>query len=352
MSLPYPDPSNPALPSPLFSDLAAVRADHMRANNAAIFADLEALDDRNPALVALTTGSFKTAALANANTYNGRSAFSCTAGVSDMPSAAAWHVVGIWNPTDSSGRFIAMLDGSLETWEINYAASTWGTWTKRADSYENQFANAFIGKYAATATAGGTLALTVASAMNQMLTGSANHTVTLPDVSTLQQGRLFIIANASTGNITVNSSGGNLVAVIPPSTVQQFLCILTTGTDAASWYVITAGYIPKTPYLAARALTPGDNVTIDWSAYSKASCLLNRSTTVFTFTAPALPTTLLLVLTQDDNGGRSVTFPTAVKWANGAVALSPGANAVDIVNIYWDGSTYYGTILNAFAALS
>ncbi len=48
--LPYSDPSNPALPSPLFSDLTAVRADHMRANNAAIFGDLTALDDRTASL--------------------------------------------------------------------------------------------------------------------------------------------------------------------------------------------------------------------------------------------------------------------------------------------------------------
>jgi hypothetical protein len=40
--LPYSDPSNPALPSPLFSDITAVRGDHLRANNAAIFADLNA----------------------------------------------------------------------------------------------------------------------------------------------------------------------------------------------------------------------------------------------------------------------------------------------------------------------
>lgn len=45
MTLPYSDPSNPALPSPLFSDVTAVRNDHMRANNAAIFADLEFLND-------------------------------------------------------------------------------------------------------------------------------------------------------------------------------------------------------------------------------------------------------------------------------------------------------------------
>lgn len=132
--LPYSDPSNPALPSPLFSDITAVRADHMRANNAAIFADLIELNSRNPELVALTSGSFKTAALANANTYNGRSFFTCTAGVSDTPFAGAWRIFGFWNPADSSGRFVAMADTSLETWVINYAGAAWGAWTILTDT--------------------------------------------------------------------------------------------------------------------------------------------------------------------------------------------------------------------------
>ena len=45
MSLPYSDPANPANPSPLFNDITAVRGDHMRANNNAIFADLTYLDN-------------------------------------------------------------------------------------------------------------------------------------------------------------------------------------------------------------------------------------------------------------------------------------------------------------------
>jgi hypothetical protein len=236
MTLPYSDPSNPALPSPLFSDVTAVRNDHMRANNAAIFSDLQFLDENNPALVALSSGSFKTAALANADTYNGRSLFTCTAGVSDTPYAGVWRIASTWNPADSSGRFIAMLDASLETWEINYAASAWGEWTQYVDSYGNHCANAFIGGYNSTATSGGTLTLTVASAQNQIFTGTSSHTIVLPVVSTLRPGRTFAVTNNSTGVITVNSSGGNLIAYVPPLTTQQFVCVLITGTDASSWF--------------------------------------------------------------------------------------------------------------------
>jgi len=296
MTLPYSDPSNPALPSPLFSDITAVRADHLRANNAAIFADLLALNERNPKLVALTSGSFKTAALANANTYNGRSLFTCTAGVSDTPYSGAWRIFGTWNPTDSSGRFVAMLDTSLETWEINYSGGVWGTWTKHADSYGNRYANAFVEGYNTTVTSGGTLTLDVSSAPNQFFTGSSNHTVVLPVANTLQLGRAFFITNISTGIITVNSSGGNQVTLIPPSTTRQILCILASGTDAASWFVSFDG-VPVGHEMDWSGLTPPTNyIPRDGSSLLRASypalfavlCGLTKSVTDISIGADAV----------------------------------------------------------------
>lgn len=169
--LPYSDPSNPALPSPLFSDITAVRGDHLRANNAAIFADLNALNARNPELVALTGGSFKTAALANADTYNGRSLFTCTAAVTDTPSAAAWRIIGYWNPTDSSGRFVATADASLETWEINYSGAAWGTWTRLTDASGNVTRD-IIGDVTGNVTGNADTATLAAAASSIKETGS------------------------------------------------------------------------------------------------------------------------------------------------------------------------------------
>lgn len=45
MPLPQPDPSNPALPAPLFADVDAVRGDHLRANNQLIWENLQYLFD-------------------------------------------------------------------------------------------------------------------------------------------------------------------------------------------------------------------------------------------------------------------------------------------------------------------
>jgi hypothetical protein len=89
--------------------------------------------------------------------------------------------------------------------------------------------------YATTATAGGTTVLTAASTSTQFFTGTLTQTITLPVVSTLVLGEVFVIHNNSTGALTVNSSGGNLVITIPAGNTYLLTCILTTGTSAASW---------------------------------------------------------------------------------------------------------------------
>jgi len=147
MTLPYSDPSNPALPSPLFSDITAARADHMRANNAAIFADLINLDGR----------------------------------------------------------------------------------LARVEDLEQ------------TASSGGTLTLSVTNKAQQLITGTLDHTIVLPVVSTLYVGFTFLIMNSSTQSVTVNSSGSDLVATVLAGRAICVTCILITGTTAASWKVIELG---------------------------------------------------------------------------------------------------------------
>ena len=89
--------------------------------------------------------------------------------------------------------------------------------------------------YATTATAAGTTTFTVASAYAQFFTGSTTQTVVLPVTSTLSLGQSFYINNNSSGTLTVNSSGGNLVATLTSNTTAVVTCISLSGTSAASW---------------------------------------------------------------------------------------------------------------------
>jgi hypothetical protein len=89
--------------------------------------------------------------------------------------------------------------------------------------------------YSNTATAAGTTTLTATSNHYQRFTGSTTQTVVLPVTSTLVAGVAYEIENASTGNLTVNSSGGNLVVTIIPGVTVQCMCIGTALTTAADW---------------------------------------------------------------------------------------------------------------------
>ena len=101
--------------------------------------------------------------------------------------------------------------------------------------------------YNSTATSAGTLVLTVSSSYKQYFTGTTTHTVTLPVASTLTVGQTFEIHNNSTGSITVNSSGSNLVGTVEANVTAQCTCILASGTTAASWDFDVTGFTSALP---------------------------------------------------------------------------------------------------------
>jgi hypothetical protein len=98
----------------------------------------------------------------------------------------------------------------------------------------------FANGYTTTATAAGTTTLTVASTQFQFFTGTTTQTVVLPVTSTLFTGLSYTVVNNSTGVVTVQSSGANTVLVMGPQSTATFVCILTSGTTAASWSVQAA----------------------------------------------------------------------------------------------------------------
>jgi len=113
--------------------------------------------------------------------------------------------------------------------------------------------------YTTTATAAGTTTLTVASNYRQFFTGSTTQTIVLPVTSTLVTGIAYEIENNSTGTLTVNSSGGNLVGTIPAGVCAHAVCIGTTLTTAADW---DWDYISTTTITGTGANVLGTSPTI------------------------------------------------------------------------------------------
>jgi hypothetical protein len=144
--------------------------------------------------------------------------------------------------------------------------------------------------YTTTATAAGTTTLTVSSNYRQFFTGSTTQTIVLPVTSTLVTGMAFEIENNSTGLLTVNSSGGNLVGTIPAGVCAHAVCIGTTLTTAADW---------DWDYISTTTITgTGANV-------------LNTSPTITTPTIDTITSAAATALTLKSAGTTAVTVDTS-----------------------------------------
>jgi hypothetical protein len=86
-----------------------------------------------------------------------------------------------------------------------------------------------------TVTASGTLALTVASTMAQVFTGStAGQICKLPDATTLVVGQRYEILNVATVSVALQDNSAAAMAVIPPNNLVVLKCI-GVGTAAGTW---------------------------------------------------------------------------------------------------------------------
>ena len=178
--------------------------------------------------------------------------------------------------------------------------------------------------YTSTATAAGTTTLTNTSSFYQQFTGATTQTVALPVTSTLTTGWTFHIVNNSTGNVTVNSSGANLVITVLPGTTAMCTCILASGTTAASWEAGLTDFSTATgtgavvlgtsPTITTPTLTFSTAATVTAGTNAQGQGALTNDYNVVT-TAAANPS--------------GVTLPTATVGRR-IVIVNKGANPVNV----------------------
>ena len=175
--------------------------------------------------------------------------------------------------------------------------------------------------YTTTATAAGTTTLTVSSNYRQFFTGTTTQTIVLPVTSTLVTGMAYEIENNSTGLLTVNSSGGNLVGTIPAGVCAHAVCIGTTLTTAADW---------DWDYISTTTITgTGANV-------------LGTSPTITTPTISSLSSAAATALTLQSAGTTAITVDTSQNVGIGTSSpnakLSLGQSAQNNLLYLFDGT--------------
>ena len=267
------------------------------------------------------------------------------------------------------------------------------------DANANIFTNNNVYNYTTIATAAGATTLTVGSSYLQFFTGITTQTVILPVASTLNNGHQFYIRNLSTGNITVQSSGLNIIRILGPNTRIILTCILNSGTTAASWsanylasvvadgkvmnfnnslivngtdgttmtfptananisainiaQTVTAVKTYSARLIAQKGVertfmtqTITANATVDLSAGNPDAKITLQATATVTLTMPAITGGNVirgeLWFIQDATGSRVPTIALTagtLKWAGGTAPIFTIAiNKVDIVSYTWDGT--------------
>lgn len=139
-----------------------------------------------------------------------------------------------------------------------------------------------------------------------------------------------VIAGAN--NVGVSTSGGTTTVdgvLLAPKASPTF-----TGTVKYGNYVLNPGETSDSPSAGA--------VTCDFSVNSAHSLTVVANTT-FTLSNPQTGGAYFIRIIQDATGGWTYTWPGTVKWPSGVAPIGSGANKIDLVSLYWDGTSYYGT---------
>jgi hypothetical protein len=189
-----------------------------------------------------------------------------------------------------------------------------------------------LGGYTTTATAAGTTTLTAASTTTQFFTGTSTQTIVLPVASTLVLGAAFSIHNNSTGDLTVNSSGANLVATVTANTTCLFTCILTSGTSAASWDADYTGFTSTLPVVRGgtglASGTSGGVLAYTATGTLASSAALAQNKVVIGGGAGVVPSTTTVLGTAA--AVTSGTYIQALGYADTVTALGNTGTAINL----------------------
>jgi hypothetical protein len=246
-----------------------------------------------------------------------------------------------------------------------------GNITGNADNVTGTVAVANGGTGATTLTLNNVLLGNGASALQVVAPGATGNVLTsngttwsssAPQNSANTISGVVPVANGGTGLSSV-TNGGAVYASSSSALTTGTLPLTAGGTGAttAGAALTALGAAPlasptftgtlTAPIYASVPQNLTDAATISWNPASglNASVTLGDNRTLSFSTAPASGSYGTLVVTQDATGGRTLTLPSGTNKVLGStstttVTLSSAANAKDILNFYFDGTTYFWNI--------
>ena len=270
---------------------------------------------------------------------------------------AAWYVVVGHNSSEgaSSIQLVNMLNDGTD------AFVSQGPYVSSKGTSQLSFTGTFSGGTATlncASTSGGS---TTVNAYRVHLARSAANTVTTNTTQTISGSKTFTSAILAD---TIRSPGSNADILLDPQGTGSVVLNRLKSDDSSviqindgievdgpsqhnSTVTFNAGFNER-----VNALTSSSTITVNCATARVHTVTLGTNTE---FNITNLPTggTCTIIITQDGAGSKTATFGTdgsaAVKFPSGSSVLSTGANDIDVVSIFNDGTNFLGNIARNYA---
>jgi hypothetical protein len=149
-------------------------------------------------------------------------------------------------------------------------------------------------------------------------------------------------ANVSVDGLSNSTAIGNGATVSASNTIQLGNSSVTAVNTSGA---VTAPIYASTP----QTLTDGSPISWNPALGLNAGVTLAGNRTLNFSTVPPTGAYGTLVVKQDGTGGRTLTLPSVTNKILGSsstttIGLSSAANAIDIVNFYFDGTNYFWNV--------
>lgn len=162
----------------------------------------------------------------------------------------------------------------------------------------------------------------------------------------------------------ITTAAGDIACFVTDGSTTNWRC---TGYQRASGQPLVGAGVTSVNGVSGSAITIGGEIiaepvnalTISSGAVAINCALgdyftLSMTANVTTLTLSSVPAvkTLMIAITQDATGSRTMSWPAAFKWAGGTTGtLSTAANAKDLLAIttFDSGTTWYATLAKAYS---
>jgi hypothetical protein len=161
------------------------------------------------------------------------------------------------------------------------------------------------------------------------------------NISNVGNVTVATLATIATGNITTINSTTAIITTGNITTINSTTANITTSNPG------NLNLIKFGETVIAGGSTGAATLTPNAAAGTIYNYTLTGNITLSSLTNAVAGTSMTIILTQDATGNRLLT--STMKFSGAAKTLTTTASAIDIMSVFYDGTTYYATISKGYA---